>query len=109
MSGAKKRYDSKYKVTRIWLADYQLLKQFSIAAGVSMAEALHELIIKEKPKAKPVAEPITEPVAESIQMTMPAFKVMAPVALRLRLQPTIATNGSKVAADRIKLGGIRYA
>jgi len=97
MKMAHKRYDSKHKVTRILLADYQLLKQFSISAGVSMAEALHELIVGLKPKAEPIAEP------------MPLSRVKMPVALRVRLQPTFATNGSKVTADRIKLGGVKYA
>jgi len=100
-----KGYDKRAKVTRIFLADYQFLKQFSIGAGVSMAEALHELIIGLKPKAEPVTERVTELVTEP----MPLSRVKMPVAIRVRLQPTFATNGSKVTADRIKLGGVKYA
>lgn len=106
-----KGYEKKYKVTRISLADYQFVKQFSIGAGVSMSEALHQLIIREKPKAEPVSPaqihmPVT--MAESMPVTT-AYGVKIPVAIRVRLQPTIATNGSKIATDRIKLGGVRYA
>jgi len=50
-----KGYEKKYKVTRISLADYLFVKQFSIGAGVSMSEALHQLIIRDKPKAEPVS------------------------------------------------------
>lgn len=94
-------YDKRVKNTRIHLADWQFLKKFSIGAGVSMADALHQLIIGVKPKAEPVAERVTEPI--------PVSRVKIPVAIRVRLQPTFATNGSKVATDRIKLGGVRYA
>lgn len=44
MTGTRHRYDSKYKVTRIFLADYLLLKELAQKAGVSMADALHQLI-----------------------------------------------------------------
>ncbi|GAI96654.1 unnamed protein product, partial [marine sediment metagenome] len=47
MNKAKKRYDSKWKVTRILLADYRLLKTLSQATGVSMAEALHKIITRD--------------------------------------------------------------
>jgi len=99
-------YDKRVKNTRIHLADWLFLKKFSIGAGVSMADALHQLIIGVKPKAKPM------PIPELVTKPMPiatAYGVKIPVAIRVRLQPTIATNGSKVATDRIKLGGIRYA
>lgn len=96
-----KGYDKKCKVTRIFLADYQLLKNFSNKAGISMAEALHKLVTGLASKAEPITEPVTE--------LMPDLRVTMPVAIRVRLQPTFATNGSKVAADRIKLGGVKYA
>lgn len=48
MNASKKRYDSKYRVTRIFLSDYQALKAISQQAGISMAEALHKLIIRER-------------------------------------------------------------
>ena len=44
MNTAKKRYDSKHKLTRILLDDYLVLKRISQAADISMAEALHRLI-----------------------------------------------------------------
>ena len=97
MKASKKRYDSKHKVTRIFLADYQLLKGWSRQAGISMAEALHRLIEHQ------AQLPLMTRVA-----TKPAFPVSAPVALRVRSLPTIATNGSKVTAFRIKSKGVRY-
>lgn len=97
----QRNYDKKVKLTRILLSDYLLLKNFSNKAGLSMAEALHKLVTGLASKAEPVAEPIAEPI--------PDLRVTMPVAIRVRLQPTFATNGSKVAADRIKLGGVKYA
>ena len=106
-----KGYEKKYKVTRISLADYLFVKQFSIGAGVSMSEALHQLIIRDKPKAEPVSPaqihmPVT--MAESIPVTT-AYKVTAPVAIPYRPQPVLATNGSKSVAFRIKPKGVRNA
>lgn len=86
---SKKRYDSKYKVTRIWLADYIFLKELSQLAGISMAEALHRLI-------KP---------AEIIPV-LPA-QVTTSMAIGYRPQTTRATNG-KAIAFRIKQKGVRY-
>ena len=63
MKASKKRYDSKWKVTRIALGDYALLKELSRRAGVSMAEALHKLItgqaeLKPEPKPEPAQMPM---------------------------------------------------
>jgi len=108
MKASKKRYDGKHKVTRIFLADYQLLKELSARAGVSMAECLHQLITRQQKLARQT--PVTiEPSAQ------PAFGVSVPIPLRARpqptfrarAQPTITTNGSKVTAFRIKTKGIR--
>lgn len=98
---AKQRYDKKVKQTRIFLSDYLLLKEFSRRAGVSMAEALHKLIIGLKPEPKPGA--ITTTPAPSAQVT----GIPVPV-LRVVPVTTMVTNGSKVAAFRIKTGVTRY-
>jgi len=100
MKASKKRYDSKHKVTRILLADYLALKQISQTAGVSMAEALHKLIVGLKPKPKP--EPV--PVAVATKPTFIA-RVKAPVALRARPQPILTTNGHKAGLFVIKPKG----
>jgi len=99
---AKKRYDKKVRLTRILLSDYLLLKGFAQKAGVSMAVALHRLIehVAQLPLPKP--EPVVVPKSQ------PTFQVSAPVALRIRSQPTIATNGGGFAAFRIKPKGVRY-
>jgi len=99
-----KGYEKKYKVTRVLLADYQLLKELSRQAGISMADCLHKLITRQPEVAQQV--PVTQPAFEV--RAQPAFPVSAPVVLRVRAEPTIATNGSKVTAFRIKPKGARY-
>ena len=96
----QKNYDKKVKNTRILLADWLLLKSIAQNAGVSMSEALHKLIIGLKPEPKP--EP--KPVAVG---TMPTFiaRVTAPVALRVRVQPTRAIDGNKAGVFVIKPKG----
>ncbi len=93
----KRNYDKKVKLTRILLEDYLLLKGFAQKAGVSMSEALHTIITRDwamANKAKPVA------VA-----TKPTFIVKSPVALRIRPQPTMVTNGHKAGTLVIKPKG----
>lgn len=65
-----KGYELKAKVTRIFVADYLLLKQLSIEAGVSMAEALHNLITGQlKPKQKQITIPHTRIPMLTFQVT----------------------------------------
>jgi len=86
MNASKKRYDLKHKLTRILLGDYLVLKRISQAAGVSMAEALHQLIEHQAqlplPEPKPRPEP--EPVAVA---TKPAFRVESTPVTRARSTP----------------------
>jgi len=99
MKASKKRYDNKWKVTRILLADYQLLKNLSQIASVSMAEALHRLI--EHQAQLPLPE---------LRVTgMPAIEIAGfEPAIRVAPVTSIATNGSKVATFRIKQGVAKY-
>jgi len=92
-----KNYDKKVKQTRILLSDYLILKSIAQKAGVSMSQALHRLIEHQ------AQLPLMTRVA-----TKTAFKVTPPVTIPVRPQPTIATNGNKSAAFRIKTGGIKY-
>lgn len=103
MSGAKKRYDSKHKLTRIHLADYLVLKHLSQLAGISMAEALHKLIEHQAQLPLSAAEPVLRQVA-----AMPAFRVTAAPAYRDIGTTAIVTNGSKAAAIGIKPKGVSY-
>ncbi|MBA7552326.1 hypothetical protein ES705_44884 [subsurface metagenome] len=84
----KRNYDKRVKLTRIFLDDYLVVKGLGRQAGISMAEALHKLIIGLKPEPKPEREPVA--VA-----TKPAFIIKAPVALRVRPEPVLTTNGHK--------------
>jgi len=87
---AMKSYDLSYKVTRIHISDYLLLKELSKRLGIPMAEALH-LAITEQAKREQVT------VIPRTQLRM------MPIII-----PTIAVNGSKVAAFASKLKGVRY-
>jgi len=98
MSKTKKRYDSKYKVTRIHLGDYLALKRISQVAGTSMADALHRLIEHQAQL----------PLPDFRVTSRPAIRVTGMSAVRVAPVITIATNGSKGAAFRIKSKGVRY-
>ncbi len=71
MDATKKRYDGKHRVTRIFLADYQLLKELSQLAGVSMAEALHMALTKELLTPKELSDELG--IVPSAQMPTPVF------------------------------------
>ena len=108
MKASKKRYDSKYKVTRIHLGDYLALKQIAQAASVSMAEALHRLI---KHQAQlPLLDMALKPMSAIATQPMPIYSVgiHRPMSVTAA-KAAIATNGSKGAAFRIKLKGAKYA
>lgn len=107
MTKSHKRYDSKYKVTRIHLGDYLALKRISQAVGISMAEALHRLI--EHQAQLPLLDMAAQPM--SAIATQPASVVTAKSMPAIRIAPVtkIATNGSKGAAFRIAPKGVRYA
>jgi len=93
------------RVIRISLKAYELLKVLSLKLNLTMAEALDKLITRQPEVARQV--PVAQPAFE-VRAAQPAFEVTGPVALRLRLKPTIATNGSKVTAFRIKTGRVKY-
>ncbi len=102
----KTNYDKKYKVMRVRAGDYAFVAEVSRKAGVSMAEALH-LVILQKDQATNVSPQ---------QIPMPAFRVASISAIRvasipaIRVEPvtTMATNGSKGAAFVIKPKGVRH-
>jgi len=98
---AKERYDKKVKTTRVFLADYLMLKELAKIAGVSMSEALHQLITGQDHKTPVPAEQIRMPVnmAKSIPVT---------TAYHAEPVTAIATNGNKAIAFRIKPKGVKY-
>ncbi|GAI21387.1 unnamed protein product [marine sediment metagenome] len=83
----QKNYDKKVKNTRILLSDYLLLKGYAQEAGISMSEALHTIITRDWAMSKRKARPVAEPTFIA--------RVKAPVALRVRPQPILTTNGHK--------------
>ncbi|MBA7556195.1 hypothetical protein ES705_48894 [subsurface metagenome] len=90
-----KGYDKRVKGTRVFLADYQLLKQFSQRAGISMAEALHKLIAG---KLRPEPEPV-----ELVEVPVIAARSMPVIAIKST--PVIVVNGHKAGVVVIKPRG----
>jgi len=91
------------KTVRINLGTYQLLTELATKSNLTIAEAL-DLVVTDRATKETVTVPRT-------QIPMPlttAYQVITPLALGVKLQPTIATNGSKRAAFRIKTKGVRY-
>ncbi len=105
----KRNYDKKVKLTRILLSDYLVLKRISLAAGVSMAEALHRLI--EHQAQLPLMDRLARPAMPAIAtQPMPSYSVgiHRPMSV-ITAKAAIATNGSKAAAFRIRVKGVKYA
>ena len=77
MTGTQKRYDNKYKVTRLLLADYLMIKELAQRAGVSMAEALHKIITKDLARAEPreVVTQILMPVTSARAKSTPIQRI----------------------------------
>jgi len=106
MIKAKQRYDAKHKTTRILLSDYLVLKRISQAAGVSMAEALHRLI--EHQAQLPMLDMAIKPISAFRVTGEPTIGVTGKPVVRTKPLISIATNGSKAAAFRIKTGRVKY-
>ncbi|MBA7548672.1 hypothetical protein ES705_41137 [subsurface metagenome] len=106
--GAKKRYDSKHKVTRIFLSDYQALKRMSQVAGVSMAEALHVLI--EHPEQLPMLDRLARPISTFRVTGMPSIHVTGQPVLRVAPVTVTEVNGAGAehSAYLIKPKGVQY-
>lgn len=100
---SKRKYPSELntRTVRVNVGDWQMLLTLAQTLDTTVAEAFHRLIT-EQAKRKELA------VSKS-QIPMTIFDVTAPVALRLRLKPTIATNGNKAVVFRIRPKGVRYA
>ncbi|MBA7553247.1 hypothetical protein ES705_45837 [subsurface metagenome] len=100
MNKAKKRYDSKHKLTRIHLGDYLILKRMSQVAGVSMAEALHRLI--EHQAQLPMPDMAVTPTS--------AFRITGQPAIQIAPVTVIAANGAgaKHNAYLIEPKGVQY-
>ncbi|MBA7550253.1 hypothetical protein ES705_42763 [subsurface metagenome] len=93
MKKAKQRYDKKYRVTRIFLADYLMLKRIAFRAGISMSEALHQAFLSPIKAIKPVS-----PV-----------KAVNPVSPIKAINPIGAiASGGGIPALSINLKGVCY-
>lgn len=83
-----KNYDKRVKQTRIFLADYLVLKEFSQKAGLSMAKALHAIITREDHKA-PVESTQTRLPLEVIALSTPVTITKSAPVTRARSTPVI--------------------
>ncbi|MBA7706024.1 hypothetical protein ES703_114869 [subsurface metagenome] len=92
----QRNYDKRVRLTRVLLNDYLVLKSMSVQAGISMAEALHKLITRQ-----------LEPSSEEI-MPLLAYLTRGITKGSAKGSTAIATDGGRVAAFRIKHGGIRH-
>jgi len=101
MMKRQKSYDKKVKLTRILLSDYLVLKRMSIAAGLSMSEALHRLIEHQAQLPLLDMQVKPAPAAQVTGIPMPTFRV-APVT-------SIAVNGAGAKHSVFKIkprGGV---
>jgi len=93
------------RVIRISLRTYKLLKELSLLAGVTMAEAVDQLLAKQA-KLKP--EPVAMATKPAFRVTTPvALPVKAPIAYRSGPITALATNGHRAVAFRIQPKGVR--
>ena len=108
MDRSKKRYDSKYKVTRIHLGDYLVLKRMSQVSGVSMAEALHRLI--EHQAQLPLLDMAVKPISTFQVTGKPTIGVTGKPAIGVAPVTVTAVNGAGAehSAYLIKPKGVQY-
>lgn len=97
---ARQRYDKKSKLTRILLSDYLLLKELSQVAGVSMADALHDLITGQDHKTPVPASQIPMPVTMAMSTPVttkltPGTKKSMPVSIAKRRSTPVTTAFSR--------------
>ena len=95
-----KNYDKKVKQTRIRLSDYLLLKGYAQRAGVSMSEALHELITGQAHKTPVPAAQIPMPVTMAMSTPVttkltPGAKKSMPVSIAKRRSTPVTTAFSR--------------
>ncbi len=95
-----KNYDKRVRQTRILLSDYLLLKGFAQKAGVSMSEALHDILTRRPlPKLAKQAPVTIEP---SAQISAPVFfKPKAVSGAIVAFKPK-AVTGNGVAHIKLK-------
>ena len=92
-----KNYDKRVKGTRILLADYLILREYAQRAGVSMAEALHTIIVNQAPETITIPRtriPVTVIEAKPKLVNRPILP-----------KPAISVNGDKHVSIAIKSKG----
>jgi len=99
----RKKYPSELntKTVRLNIGDWQVLNEISRSHNITFAEAFHQLMteLSKEPAA----------VTSKAQIPMPVFRIPSKLAVKVSPVISIATNGSKGVAFRIKPRGARYA
>ena len=117
VNASQKRYDKKVKLTRILLGDYLVLKELSVQLGVSMAEALHKIIIRQAVPEPEHAHPTPVLTARSTPViaataapvtaarSTPVLTARSTPVIAATAAPVIAVNGNKAGIIVIKPKG----
>jgi len=98
---SKRKYPSELntRTVRVNIGDWQMLLALARQHDTTVAKVLH-LAITQQARQEQIAVPRS-------QIPMPTFTVKAPVALRVRPQPILTTNGHKAGVFVTKpKGGI---
>lgn len=100
---AKRKYPSELnsRTVRVNIGDWHLLMELARQHDTTVAKVLHLAITGQARQ-----EQVTR--VSPAQIPMPAFRVTGVPALRVAPVTTIATNGNKAVAFRIKPKGARY-
>lgn len=90
-----KAYELRCKVTRIFLADYLLLKAMSLETGASMAETLHFVLCGERKPTVWTAQ-VSSPIVTAkvvpvpLAKVVPVFIAQVPITSNVKLRATVA-------------------
>ena len=90
----------KSRVVRLNIGDWQVLAEISRSHNITFAEAFHQLMkgLSKEPAA----------VTSRAQLPMPVFRVTGQPQIAVLPGTSIATNGNKGVAFRIKPKGVAY-
>ncbi|GAI97289.1 unnamed protein product [marine sediment metagenome] len=92
-----KGYDKKVKVTRILLSDYLVLKRLGKIAGVSMAEALHQLV--EHQGQLPMLDMAAKPMPVTVARSMPVTAARSMPVTAARSMPITAVRSTPITVS----------
>jgi len=105
MAKGKSPSEVNSRVVRVNIGDYLLLTELSRKLDITVAKALHLAITDQARQSQVTVTPRTQ-IPMAIGTT--AYRVTGLPQIAVTPVTSIATNGSKAAALRIKPGRVRY-